>query len=185
LRTASDFPFFNATSRSTAARRDSYFPYGATFAFLLQNAAHFVGSVDCGARAATLLTIVSTAVWNDLDVCAYVRDILDRLLTGSTAYDSLRPTCGNGCILKPCASTEPTSAVTKPTTNDSASYLKLQRCICILLPCTSDRPPDSPLATRTNHTVSWVQLPFALSQEPSGVVPSFKTPATPRHALIT
>jgi hypothetical protein len=46
--------------------------------------------VEAGARAATLLTIVSTAVRNDLDVWAYLKDVLDRLLTGSTDYQSLR-----------------------------------------------------------------------------------------------
>lgn len=50
----------------------------------------FVGSVEAGARAATLLTIVSTALRNDLDVWAYVKDVLDRLLSGSTDYQSLR-----------------------------------------------------------------------------------------------
>lgn len=50
----------------------------------------FVGSVEAGARAATLLTIVSTALRNDLDVWAYVKDVLDRLLEGSTDYESLR-----------------------------------------------------------------------------------------------
>jgi transposase len=50
----------------------------------------FVGSVEAGARAATLLTIVSTAVRNDLDVWAYMKDVLDRLLAGSTDYESLR-----------------------------------------------------------------------------------------------
>ena len=46
--------------------------------------------MEAGARAATLLTIVSTAVRNDLDVWAYVRDVLDRLPKGSTDYESLR-----------------------------------------------------------------------------------------------
>ncbi len=41
-------------------------------------------------RAATLLTIVSTALRNALDVWAYVKDVLDRLLKGSTDYESLR-----------------------------------------------------------------------------------------------
>lgn len=50
----------------------------------------FVGSVEAGVRAATLLTLVSTAVRNDLDVWAYVKDVLDRLLAGSTDYESLR-----------------------------------------------------------------------------------------------
>jgi transposase len=49
----------------------------------------FLGSVEAGNRAATLLTIISTAVRNDLDVYAYVKDVLDQLLSGSTDYHSL------------------------------------------------------------------------------------------------
>ena len=51
----------------------------------------FVGSVAAGERAADFLTLVSSAVRNDLDVWAYVKDVLDRLLAGSTDYDSLLP----------------------------------------------------------------------------------------------
>lgn len=40
---------------------------------------------------ADLLTLISSALRNDLDVWAYVKDVLDRLLTGSTDYASLRP----------------------------------------------------------------------------------------------
>jgi transposase len=50
----------------------------------------FLGSVEAGNRAATLLTIISTAIRNDLDVWAYVKDVLDQLLGGSTDYHSLR-----------------------------------------------------------------------------------------------
>lgn len=50
----------------------------------------FLGSVEAGRRTATLLTIISTAVRNDLDVWAYVKDVLDQLLSGSTDYHSLR-----------------------------------------------------------------------------------------------
>lgn len=50
----------------------------------------FLGSVEAGHRAATLLTIISTAIRNDLDVYAYVKDVLDQLLGGSTDYPSLR-----------------------------------------------------------------------------------------------
>jgi hypothetical protein len=50
----------------------------------------FLGSVEAGARAATLLTVISTAVRNDLDVYAYVKDVLDQLLGGSKDYHSLR-----------------------------------------------------------------------------------------------
>jgi transposase len=51
----------------------------------------FVGSVLAGCRMATLLTIVSSALRNDLDVWMYVKDVLDQLLAGSTDYHSLRP----------------------------------------------------------------------------------------------
>ena len=50
----------------------------------------FLGSVEAGNRAAILLTIISTAVRNDLDVFAYVKDVLDQLLGGLTDYHSLR-----------------------------------------------------------------------------------------------
>jgi len=51
----------------------------------------FVGSVDAGRRAADFLTLVSSAVRNDLDVWLYVKDVLDRLLAGDTDYAALRP----------------------------------------------------------------------------------------------
>lgn len=50
----------------------------------------FLGSPDAGDRAATLLTLISTALRNDLDVWAYLKDVLDELLSGSTDYESLR-----------------------------------------------------------------------------------------------
>lgn len=50
----------------------------------------FLGSVEAGVRAATLMTIISTALRNDLDVWAYVKDLLDQLLAGCTDYESLR-----------------------------------------------------------------------------------------------
>ncbi len=51
----------------------------------------FVGSVDAGRRAANFLTLVSSAVRNHLDVWAYLKDVLDRLLAGNTDYAALRP----------------------------------------------------------------------------------------------
>ncbi len=42
-------------------------------------------------RLADLLTLVSNALRNDLDAWAYVKDVLDQLLAGSTDYASLRP----------------------------------------------------------------------------------------------
>ena len=51
----------------------------------------FIGSVAAGERAADFLTLVSSAVRNDLDVWAYIKDVLDRLLAGETDYAALRP----------------------------------------------------------------------------------------------
>ena len=51
----------------------------------------FVGSVEAGYRAADFLTLVSSAVRNNLDVWVYVKDVLDRLLAGETDYAALRP----------------------------------------------------------------------------------------------
>ena len=51
----------------------------------------FMGSVAAGEQAADLLTLVSSALRNDLDVWAYVKDVLDQLLSGSTDYASVRP----------------------------------------------------------------------------------------------
>ena len=51
----------------------------------------FIGSIDAGYRAADLMTLVSSAVRNDLDVFVYVKDVLDTLLGGSRDYATLRP----------------------------------------------------------------------------------------------
>jgi hypothetical protein len=51
----------------------------------------FIGSVPAGERAANFLTLVSSAVRNDLDVWAYIKDVLDRLLAGETDYAALCP----------------------------------------------------------------------------------------------
>ena len=51
----------------------------------------FIGSVDAGYRAADLMSLVSSAERNDLDVFPYVKDVLCRLLAGETNYESLRP----------------------------------------------------------------------------------------------
>jgi hypothetical protein len=51
----------------------------------------FVGSIAAGERTADFFSLVSSALRNDLDVWAYVKDVLDQLLGGSTDYESLRP----------------------------------------------------------------------------------------------
>ncbi|MCH8149615.1 MAG: transposase domain-containing protein [Planctomycetes bacterium] len=48
-------------------------------------------SVPAGQRAADFITLVSSAWRNDLDVWAYIKDVLDRLLAGETDYAALRP----------------------------------------------------------------------------------------------
>lgn len=49
-----------------------------------------IGSVAAGERSANLMTIVSTAVRNDLDVSVYLKDVLDKILAGCTDWESLR-----------------------------------------------------------------------------------------------
>jgi transposase len=49
-----------------------------------------VGSLAAGVRAANLITIISTAARNDLDVWCYLKDVLDRILDGYTDWESLR-----------------------------------------------------------------------------------------------
>ena len=51
----------------------------------------FIGSIAAGRRAANLLTLVSSALRNDLDVWIYIKSLLDALLSGSTDYAGLRP----------------------------------------------------------------------------------------------
>jgi len=51
----------------------------------------FVGSVSGGERNAAFMTLVSSAHRNDLDVWAYVNDVLKRLLAGETDYEPLLP----------------------------------------------------------------------------------------------
>jgi transposase len=51
----------------------------------------FVSSVESGEQSAKLMSLVSSAKRHDLDVWAYVKDVLDQLLAGSTDYESLLP----------------------------------------------------------------------------------------------
>jgi transposase len=51
----------------------------------------FAGSVAGGERNAAFLTLVSSAVRNNLDVELYVKDVLDQLLAGATDYEPLLP----------------------------------------------------------------------------------------------
>jgi transposase len=51
----------------------------------------FVGNVEAGERAASLMTLVSSAKRHQLDVWMYLKDILDRLLAGETDYSTFAP----------------------------------------------------------------------------------------------
>jgi len=51
----------------------------------------FAGSVAGGERTAGFLTLVSSALRNDLDIWRYVKDVLDQLLAGVTDYEPLLP----------------------------------------------------------------------------------------------
>ena len=49
------------------------------------------GSPDAGDRAATLLTLISTALRHDLDAWAYLKAAIDQMKADSTDCHSLRP----------------------------------------------------------------------------------------------
>lgn len=51
----------------------------------------FIGSREAGPRAAILYTVVASAARHDLDVWAYLRDILERLAIGEADLPSLLP----------------------------------------------------------------------------------------------
>lgn len=51
----------------------------------------FVGNVEAGERSAMLMSLVSSARRHDLDVWAYLTDVLEQLLAGRTDYDGLLP----------------------------------------------------------------------------------------------
>jgi hypothetical protein len=51
----------------------------------------FVGSHEGGDRTAVILTVIASAHRHDLDVWAYLRDVLQRLAAGEDDLDSLLP----------------------------------------------------------------------------------------------
>ncbi len=51
----------------------------------------FAGSLAAGERSAGFMTLVSSALRNDLDLWHYLKDILDQLLRGVTDYEPLLP----------------------------------------------------------------------------------------------
>ena len=51
----------------------------------------FKGSVAAGERAANLMAIIASAIRNDLEVGAYLEDVLKRALGGDTDWESMSP----------------------------------------------------------------------------------------------
>ena len=51
----------------------------------------FKGSVAAGERAANLMTIIGSAIRNDLDVAAYLDYVLRRSLAGDTDWAAMAP----------------------------------------------------------------------------------------------
>ena len=51
----------------------------------------FVGAPEAGPRAATIYTVVASAARHDLDLWAYLRDVLERLATGAEDLPALLP----------------------------------------------------------------------------------------------
>jgi transposase len=51
----------------------------------------FIGSLEAGPRAAILYTVVASAARHDLDIWAYLRDVLERLARGDADLASLLP----------------------------------------------------------------------------------------------
>jgi hypothetical protein len=51
----------------------------------------FIGAEQAGHRAAVLYTVISSAKRHDLDIWAYVRDVLERLTRGEPDLDALLP----------------------------------------------------------------------------------------------
>jgi transposase len=49
-----------------------------------------IGSISAGMCSANIMTLVSTAARNDLDVWAYLHDVLKQILAGCTDWESLR-----------------------------------------------------------------------------------------------
>jgi len=47
----------------------------------------FIGSPEAGPRAAILYTVVASAARHDLDIWAYLRDVLEQLASGATDLD--------------------------------------------------------------------------------------------------
>ena len=74
-------------------RRKHGFTWPVIRVNLIHSATRYVPEVSLarGYRTATLMTIASSAIRNDLDVAVYLEDMLGQLFSGSKDYESLRP----------------------------------------------------------------------------------------------
>ena len=77
----------------------------------------FIGSIPAGERAADMMTLVSSAIRNDLHVWNYVKGVLAALLSGCTACDR---TPGRPSTLTRSAPTESMNDATKPIENNDS-----------------------------------------------------------------
>jgi transposase len=74
----------------------------------------FIGSKEAGPRAAILYTVVASAARHDLDIWAYLCDVLQRLARGNADLASLLPDAWAAAIPKRSAPTAPTNAKPPP-----------------------------------------------------------------------
>ena len=75
----------------------------------------FIGSISTGRQAANLITLVSGASRNDLDVWIYTKSVLDAPLSDSPDYASLRPDTWRSYTPSTSAATEWRNVATEPT----------------------------------------------------------------------
>ena len=79
----------------------------------------FLGSVRAGERNAKLMSLVSSAHRQDLDVEMYLDDIIRGILSGSTDYESMLPDNWRKRIHLPSATTARKNVATRPIAVDS------------------------------------------------------------------
>ena len=89
------------------------------------------------------MTLVSSAVRNDLDVWACLKDVLDRLLCGDTDYASLRPDIWG------CSHPESIRVYRTAKRRDRADCKQLRRSQRRVVRSTTDSPWPSALQSRS------------------------------------
>ena len=75
--------------------------------------------MEAGERASRLITIIGTAIRNNLDVHAYLEDVLRRVLAGETDWSQLSPLAWKEANPSRSASTAKTSAAKQRTASES------------------------------------------------------------------